>query len=153
MELHSRGFVDIVVAGGRGLLARRSFEPYLYMLPMADAVAGKLERWKKVYTSPLGNLLLLERRIVDDRLLLNCREGLVEVKLETEGEVVEQGVQPLDCGCAVVGRVAEGTFAVCKGEPVDWGYDQLSPATLVGVKDCSFEHLIKAIKKMSKSKN
>jgi len=148
--LHTSGYVDIVVAEGTGLLARRSFEPHLYLLDMEDAVAGRLDRWRKVYTSPLGNLLLLERRIVDSSLLLNCQDGLVEVKVEEAGEVTEQAVKPLQCGCAVVGRVAQGTFAVSRGEPVEWGYDNLSPATLVGARDCSFNHLVKAISKMGK---
>ncbi len=150
VPLHTSGFVDIVVAPDRGLLARRSFEPHLYYLPMADAVAGRLDRWEKIYSSPLGNLLLLERRMVDDRLLLNCRDGLVEVGWEAEGKVVEHGIKRAQCGCAVVGRVAEGTFAVSKGRPVDWGFDALSPATLVGVKECSFDRLTEALRKFSK---
>ncbi|MEM7282277.1 MAG: hypothetical protein AAF438_11685, partial [Pseudomonadota bacterium] len=62
--LHARGFVDAVVCNS-GLLARRIGEPKLYFLSWRDlAQTGALDRWEPVYTSPLGNLLLLERRLM-----------------------------------------------------------------------------------------
>jgi hypothetical protein len=100
-----------------------------------------VENWQRVYTSPLGNVLMLERRLLYDQLVLSCQEGLVEVDVYDLPSVSEAGRFSLSGGFAVVGRITGGAFAVARGQPMDWGFEGLSPATLVGSQGCSFMEL------------
>jgi len=138
--LHVLGFSEIVPTP-QGLLARRSMDPGLYLLP-SDAVAKKkLDRWQCIYTSPLGNVLMLERRMLYDQLVLSCQHGLVEVDLYDLPRVSECGRFTIEGGYAVVGRISGGAFAVTRGKPMEWGLDDLRPAILVGSSGCSFTEL------------
>jgi len=141
IALHERGFVEIVPAE-QGLLARRTMDNGLYFLQSELAVAGKVDTWEKVYESPLGNVLMLERRLLFDQIVLSCREGLVEVDVYDLPNVNESGRFSLQGGGhAVVGRISGGAFAVARGKPMDWGFEALGPATLVGSEGCSFMEL------------
>lgn len=147
-DLHGRGFVEIVSAE-QGLLARRTMDDGLYFLPKQQAVDGVLDAWQKIYTSPLGNVLMLERRLLFDQLVLSCQEGLVEVDVYDLPRVSESGRFSLAGGWAVVGRISGGAFAVTQGKPMDWGFEALRPATLVGSEGCSFmelRHLLQNLK-------
>jgi hypothetical protein len=138
--LHTRGFVEIVKAP-QGLLARRIMDSGLWFLPIEDALDGHLDTWQRIYESPLGNVLMLERRLLYDLLVLSCQEGLVEVDLYDLPRVSESGRFPVHGGYAVVGRITAGGFAVTQGAPMDFGFDELRPATLVGSEGCSFMEL------------
>jgi hypothetical protein len=138
--LHPRGFVEIVPAE-QGLLARRIMDDGLYFLPKEAVVTGGVEQWRRVYTSPLGNVLMLERRLLYDQLVLSCQGGLVEVDVYDLPSVNETGRFSLQGGYAVVGRITAGAFAVARGKPMDWGFEGLTPATLVGSEGCSFMEL------------
>ncbi len=146
--LHPRGFVDIVVHPA-GLLARRIMDPGLYFLANEDVCLGGLSNWRRLYESTLGNVLMLERRIVDQRLVLNCQEGLVEVDLSSLGQVQESGRLVIRSGHGVVGRISQDAFAVTRGKPMDWGYDELQPATLVGSKGWTFPRLCSVLQQMA----
>jgi len=145
---HTRGFVDIV-ATAPGLLARRIMDPGLYFLPAVSAVRGEMEHWKKIYTSPLGNLLMLERRMLYDQLVLSCQGGLVELDLYDLPRASETGRFTIEGGWAVVGRISGGAFAVTRGEAKDWGLDHIMPAMLVGSDGCSFMELRKLMQELS----
>ena len=139
-SLHARGFVEIVPAA-QGLLARRTMDDGLYFLPNEALIRGAVEKWRRVYSSPLGNVLMLERRLLYDQLVLSCQEGLVEVDVYDLPSVIETGRFSLRGGYAVVGRITAGAFAVARGKPLDWGFEALTPATLVGSEGCSFMEL------------
>jgi hypothetical protein len=140
IALHTKGFVEIVVAE-QGLLARRIMDDGLFFLPKEAAVQGGVEQWQRVYTSPLGNVLMLERRLLYDQLVLSCQGGLVEVDLYDLPKISEAGRFTLPGGFAVVGRITNGAFAVARGTPMDWGFEDLEPAQLVGSVGCSFMEL------------
>ena len=148
VALHSRGFVEIVPAE-QGLLARRTMDPHLYFLPAEAAVTGGVEQWQPIYASPLGNILMLERRLLFDQLVLSCQEGLVEVDLYDLPRASESGRFSLRGGFAVVGRISAGAFAVSQGRPMDWGFDELKPAVLVGSEGCTFMELRKLLPAIS----
>ncbi len=144
--LHSSGFVDIVMSKGLGLLARRSMDHRLYFLHWKDIVTGALDRWSPIFSSDLGNILMLERRLANPRLVLSCQRGLVEVHLLDPPDVVEETNRLETSGnLAVVGRIKDGAFAVTSGVPMEWGYDNLKPAKLVGSRGCSFRQLRKQL--------
>lgn len=145
VALHESGFVEVVPVA-RGLLARRIMDARLWMLPWARVVeTGRVDLWDPVYESPHGNLLMLERRIIADRLVLTCERGLVEVDLSWLPEVAERERVALSSGCGVVGRVAGAAFAVTQGRVQPWGLDELRPATLVGAAECSLHELASAL--------
>ncbi|MCA9667875.1 MAG: hypothetical protein KC503_19890 [Myxococcales bacterium] len=152
IALHERGMVGIVRAAGLGLIARRTVDDGLYFLPLDDALACKVDHWTRVFTSPLGNILLLERRLCGKRLMLSCQRGLVEVALDDLPRVHEVGRIDSVAGHAVVGRVsADGAYAVARGVPTDWGLDELTPATLVRPRGESLEELARALREMEAS--
>jgi hypothetical protein len=151
--LHTRGYVDLVPLGDRGLVARRSMDPCLFFLPAEAAAQGDSSPWQRIYTSPVGNLLMLERRLVKDRLVLSCQHGLAELDLSQLPRVRETGLCPLEQGFAVVGRISDGAFAVTRGNPLDWGYDRLQPATLMGSRGCSFIKLRRLLDRLAESSN
>ena len=146
IPMHNSGFVDIVMSTGVGLLARRSMDHQLYFLSQEAAYRGELDQWMPIYASPLGNVLMLERRLTSPRLVLSCERGLVEVHLTDPPHVVEESNR-LEIGgdLAVVGRIKDGAFAVTSGAPMEWGYDNLKPAKLVGSRGCSFRQLRKLL--------
>ncbi len=147
LALHDRGFVEIVPTQ-QGLLARRTMDNGLYFLPAEEAVTGGIEKWQCIYRSPLGNVLMLERRLLFDQLVLSCQDGLVEVDVYDLPKVSEAGRFSIKGGFAVVGRISGGAFAVTQGRPMDWGFDELRPATLVGSDGCSFMELRQLLKEL-----
>jgi hypothetical protein len=136
VALHELGFVEVVPVP-QGLIARRQIDSRLYFLPALQLVAGgrlgaAAEDWTPVFTSPLGNVLLLERRVLADRLVLSCEQGLVEVDVSTVPEVKETLRVATNGTMAVVGRVDGGAFAVTSGQKEEWGLAELRPALLIG---------------------
>jgi hypothetical protein len=134
VDLHARGLVDCVVTTS-GILARRIDEPSLYHIDFATLVAndGPRAGWQEVFRSPLGNILLIERRILNYRLVLTCEGGLVEVDVSHLPDMaIETTRLPMATGFGVVGRVDGGAFAVTAGRVEPWGLADISPAMLVG---------------------
>ena len=147
IELHAMGLVDAVVSGA-GLLARKINEPGLWHLDFADLArnGGPLGDWREVYRSSLGNVLLLERRILGYRLVATCERGLIELDTSHLPEtVVESNRVPLESGFGVVGRVDGQGFAVTSGKVQPWGLVDLSPALLVGSPNESIMDLPRAL--------
>lgn len=132
-ELHQRGIVDCVVTAA-GILARRIDEPTLYHLTFAQLrTHGPGDGWKPVFRSPLGNVLLIERRVINYHLVLTCERGLIEIDISGLPErVLATAHLDTEAGLGVVGRIDGGPFAVTRGTPQPWGLDDVSPATLIG---------------------
>ncbi len=141
------GFVEVVPIRD-GLLARRVMDHRLWLRP--EVAANRLSDWQPVYESPLGNVLMLERRIIHDRLVLSCQRGLVEVDLSALPTVTELGRVDLTTGFAVVGRVENTAFAVTQGKPEEWGLDELRPAVLIGAEGGSLAALGDALRAAKK---
>jgi hypothetical protein len=132
VALHEQGYVEVVPVP-QGLFARRVMDHQLFFHPFAQlAATGRLNNWGPVFASPLGNILLVERRVMNDRLVLSCERGLVEVDVSTVPLVTETARATTNGSMAVVGRVDGGAFAVTSGTPQPWGLDGLRPALLVG---------------------
>lgn len=132
VPLHEQGYVEVVPVPS-GLFARRVMDHRLFYLPFALlAATGRLDGWGPVFESPVGNILLLERRVMNDRLVLSCERGLVEVDVTQVPRVIERSRASTNGEIAVVGRIDGGAFAVTSGRPQPWGLDELRPATLVG---------------------
>ncbi len=131
--LHASGLVDTVFTMS-GMLARKIGEPTLYHLGFADlARNGPGGKWTPVFTSPLGNILLIERRVLNYRLVLSCERGLIEIDVSgLPDEVVASANVQMAPGFGVVGRIDGGAFAVTNGTVEPWGLADVSPATLVG---------------------
>ena len=140
--LHDYGYVE-AVSSAHGLLARRIVDAGLYFIPYARL--DDLGAWTRVYTSPLGNVVMLERRIVGSRLALSCERGLIEIDVEALPAVRETVRAPLAGGFAVVGRVDGGAFAVTTGKPQPWGLDGIVPARLIGAKGSTLIDLAQSI--------
>lgn len=150
VSLHDYGFVEVVPVP-IGLLARRLHDHRLYLMTFADiARTGHLESWLPVYASPLGNILLVERRVVQDRLVLSCERGLIEVELrdlpriheraqlplapakstdddDLDGEDTSEAISP-----AVLGRLGKEAFVLTRGRAQPWGLLDIAPAELFG---------------------
>lgn len=133
VDLHARGLCDTVVTAS-GLLARRIGEPHLYHLGFAElAHSGAGTGWTRVFSSVLGNVLLIERRVINYRLVLTCERGLVEIDVSAlPDRVVETAHVASPPGLGVVGRIDGGAFAVTRGTPQPWGIDNVGPAILIG---------------------
>ena len=149
VALHDFGFVEVVPVP-TGLLARRLHDHRLYLLTFADiARTGHLEGWLPIYAAPFGNILLVERRVVNDRLVLSCERGLVELALGELPHVQERARLPLwippptesDFGedespeivCpAVLGRMEREAFVLTHGYAQPWGLRDLAPAEVWG---------------------
>jgi hypothetical protein len=133
-ELHALGFLDCVVTGS-GILARKIDDARLYHLDF-QALARRgapTGGWTCVFQSEMGNVLLLERRVLQQRLVLTCEDGLVEIDLTYLPErAIETARVPLRSGFGVVGRIDGGAFAVTAGTIEPWGLTNMMPATLVG---------------------
>ncbi len=145
VPLHEQGYVEVVPVAS-GLIARRTMDHRLYYLSFAElASTGRLDSWGPVFESPLGNILLIERRVMHDRLVLSCAEGLVEVDLADVPDVSEQARATTNGSMAVVGRIDGGAFAVTSGTPQPWGFDDLRPALLIGGEGATLADLGRAL--------
>lgn len=133
IDLHPAGYVDCVVTTS-GILARRIDEPKLYHVEFAQIAANGLrDRWHEVFRSEMGNILLLERRVLGYRLVLTCERGLIEIDVSHLPDlVIETARVPMASGFGVVGRIDGGAFAVTAGRVEPWGLSDVSPAMLVG---------------------
>jgi hypothetical protein len=132
VALHEQGVCEVVPVA-QGLFARRVMDSHLFYLPFSQlASTGRVDGWSPVFESPLGNILLLERRMLADRLVLSCERGLVEVDVSAVPQVTERARATTNGSMAVVGRIDGGAFAVTSGKPQPWGLDGMRPALLVG---------------------
>lgn len=126
VPLHEAGFVEALPIH-ESVAARRVLDRRLWQIRTVPRL-----RMEPVFESPLGNLLLLERRVVSDRLFLTCEDGLVDVDVSLFPWVMERARATIvDPGFAVVGRSEDGSFAVTWGEPRPWGIDEIGPVELV----------------------
>jgi len=150
VELHALGFLDCVVTT-TGILARKIDEPRLFHLEFqALAQNGSpTEGWQEVFTSEIGNILLVERRVLQYRLVLTCERGLIEVDVSHLPDlVIETARVPMRSGFGVVGRIDGGAFAVTAGTIEPWGLTNMSPAMLVGSPTESLLDLPKTLRAM-----
>lgn len=150
VPLHELGFVEVVPVA-QGLIARRQVDAQLYFLPAHKLVAGgrlggSAEDWQPVYTSSLGNVLLMERRVMGDRIVLSCEEGMVEVNVAEIPNVFETLAVRTNGTMAVVGRIDGGAFAVTSGTKQEWGLSDLRPALLIGGEGDNLIDLGRALK-------
>jgi hypothetical protein len=133
-ELHAMGFLDCVVTTS-GILARKIDDARLYHVDF-QALArhgAPSSGWVEVFKSELGNVVLLERRVLQRRLVLTCEQGLLEIDVSHLPDlVIETARVPLRSGFGVVGRIGGGAFAVTAGTIEPWGLTNMSPAMLVG---------------------
>jgi hypothetical protein len=133
-ELHALGFLDCVIAS-QGILARKIDDPRLFLLGFtALAQQGHPgAAWVEVFTSELGNILLVERRVLHYRIVLTCERGLIEIDISHLPDlVIETARVPMRSGFGVVGRIDNGAFAVTMGTIESWGLTNMNPAILVG---------------------
>jgi hypothetical protein len=142
--LHQHGYVEVVPVP-QGLIARRILDEHLFYLANPDPRFEFLDAWLEVYASTLGNIVMLERRMLQNRLVLTCEHGLVEVDLSRLPKVSEQSRVALESGFGIVGRVDGGAFAVTSGEPQPWGLDNMKPALLVGARGGTLQELGSAL--------
>ncbi len=148
VALHEQGVCEVVPVA-QGLFARRVMESRLFYLPFSLlASTGRVDGWSPVFESPLGNILLLERRILGDRLVLSCERGLVEVDVSQVPNVVESARATTNGSMAVVGRIDGGAFAVTSGKPQPWGLDEMRPALLVGSPGATLVDLGRALQQL-----
>lgn len=149
VPLHELGFVEVVPVP-QGLLARRQVDAHLYFLPAHKLVAGgrlgaSADDWEPVFESPFGNVLLLERRVLSDRLVMSCERGLVEVDVSQVPKVKGTLRVSTNGTMAVVGRIDGGAFAVTSGHKEEWGLAELRPALLIGGAGDTLVELGKAL--------
>ena len=133
-DLHAMGFLDCVVTAS-GILARKIDSPTLYHLEFQALAQHRspTDGWQEVFGSDLGNILLVERRVLQYRLVITCERGLVEIDVSHLPElVIETARVPMKSGFGVVGRIDGGAFAVTSGTVEPWGLTNMSPAMLVG---------------------
>ncbi|HEY5950641.1 MAG TPA: hypothetical protein VIV40_34350 [Kofleriaceae bacterium] len=150
VELHALGFLDCVVTSN-GVLARKIDDTRLFHLEFqALAQHGSpTEGWQEVFKSEMGNILLIERRVLQYRLVLTCERGLVEIDVSHLPElVIETARVPMRSGFGVVGRIDGGAFAVTAGTIEPWGLTNMSPAMLVGSPTESLLDLPKTLRAM-----
>jgi hypothetical protein len=149
--LHNLGLLDCVVTT-TGILARKIDDHSLYHLDWASlSEAGEPTKdWLPVFASELGNILLVERRVLGCRLVLTCERGLVEVDVShLPDRCVETERVPMTSGFGVVGRIDGGAFAVTAGTVEPWGLTNMSPAMLVGSPTESLASLPKTLRAMT----
>ena len=133
-DLHTMGYVDCVVTAS-GVLARKIDSACLYHLEFQQLAThgSPTEGWTEVFKSEMGNVLLVERRVLQYRLVLTCERGLVEIDVSHLPDlVIETARVPMRSGFGVVGRIDGGAFAVTVGTIEPWGLTNMSPAMLVG---------------------
>ena len=76
----------------------------------------------------MGNILLVERRVLQYRLVLTCERGLVEIDVSHLPDlVIETARVPMRSGFGVVGRIDGGAFAVTAGHDRAVGPDEHEP--------------------------
>src|SRR5262245_46338092 len=117
IDLHALGFLDCVVAS-TGILARKIDDARLFHLDFQTLaqIGSPTEGWQDVFTSEIGNVLLVERRVLQYRLVLTCERGLIEIDVSGLPDlVVETARVPMRSGFRVVGRIDGGPFAVPAG--------------------------------------
>lgn len=149
-ELHGLGYLDCVVTAG-GILARKIDSPRLYYLDFAQLaqLGSPSDGWQEVFASTMGNILLVERRVLQYRLVLTCEQGLTEIDLSHLPElVIETARVPIRSGFGVVGRIDGGAFAVTAGTIEPWGLTNMSPAMLVGSPTETLLDLPKTLREM-----
>lgn len=146
-DLHAAGLVDTVVTH-TGLLARRIGEPGLFHLDFATLRSnGVRGQWSQVYRSGLGNILMIERRVINYSLVLTCENGLVEIDISGLPEQITETQRATTdvSGLGVVGRIDGGSYAVCRGTVEPWGLANVTPAELVGSSTQVLSDLPRAI--------
>ena len=149
-DLHSLGYLDCVVTT-TGVLARKIDDGRLFHLAFSElrAHGTPTQGWQEVFRSDLGNILLVERRVLQYRLVLTCEKGLVEIDVSHLPDVViETARVPMQSGFGVVGRIDGGAFAVTAGTIEPWGLTNMSPAMLVGSPTESLLDLPKTLRAM-----
>jgi hypothetical protein len=150
VQLHELGFLDCVVTTS-GILARKIDDSRLFHLEWQALRehASPTEGWTEVFSTQLGNVLLVERRVLHYRLVLTCERGLVEIDVSHLPDlVIETARVPMRSGFGVVGRIDGGAFAVTSGTIEPWGLTNMSPAMLVGSPTESLLDLPKALRAM-----
>jgi hypothetical protein len=150
VDLHSMGFLDCVVTAN-GILARKIDDARLFHLEFQTlhAHGSPTEGWAEVFKSEMGNILLVERRVLQYRLVLTCERGLVEIDVSHLPDlVIETARVPMRSGFGVVGRIDGGAFAVTAGTIEPWGLTNMSPAMLVGSPTESLLDLPKTLRAM-----
>lgn len=133
-QLHTLGFVDCVVTT-TGILARKVDDTRLFHLDFQSLSqhGSPTAPWTEVFHSEMGNILLVERRVLQYRLVLTCERGLVEIDVSHLPDlVIETARVPMRSGIGVVGRIDGGAFAITLGDIEPWGLTNMRPATLVG---------------------
>lgn len=143
LAVHDAGFCEVVVVGD-ALLARRMMDHRLWEITIRD---GHVEG-EALFDSPLGEVLMLERRAREGRLVLSCADGLVEVDVSHLPRVVEHDRARVPSGVAVVGRIGSGVFAVTRGQRRAWGLDEITPAVLMGADGGSLSSLGEALSRI-----
>jgi hypothetical protein len=149
-ELHSLGFLDCVVTTN-GLLARKIDSTSLFHLDFQTMAqhGSPSEGWQEVFNSEMGNILLVERRVLQYRLVITCERGLIEIDVSHLPDlVIETARVPMRSGFGVVGRIDNGAFAVTAGTIEPWGLTNMSPAMLVGSPTESLLDLPKTLRAM-----
>jgi hypothetical protein len=149
-ELHAMGFLDCVITN-TGVLARKIDDRRLYHLDYQTLAehGTPTEGWQDVFASEMGNVLLVERRVLQYRLVLTCERGLVEIDVSHLPDlVIETARVPMRSGFGVVGRIDRGAFAVTVGTIEPWGLTNMSPAMLVGSPTESLLDLPKTLRAM-----
>jgi hypothetical protein len=149
-ELHSLGFLDCVVTT-TGIIARKIDDARLFHLEFSALaqLGSPVDGWEEVFKSEMGNILLVERRVLQYRLVLTCERGLVEIDVSHLPElVIETARVPMRSGFGVVGRIDGGAFAVTAGTIEPWGLTNMSPAMLVGSPTESLLDLPKTLRAM-----
>jgi len=149
-ELHALGFLDCVVTSS-GIIARKIDSTRLFHLEFSALaqLGSPIDGWEEVFSSEMGNILLLERRVLQSRLVLTCERGLVEIDVSHLPElVIETARVPMRSGFGVVGRIDGGAFAVTAGTVEPWGLTNMSPAMLVGSPTESLLELPKTLRAM-----
>ena len=134
IELHAMGFLDCVITS-TGILARKIDDTRLFHLDFQSLAQQDtpVEGWTEVFKSEMGNVLLIERRVLQYRLVITCERGLVEIDVSHLPDlVIETARVPMRSGFGVVGRIDGGAFAVTAGTIEPWGLTNMSPAMLVG---------------------
>ena len=149
-ELHSLGFLDCVVTT-TGIIARKIDDKRLFHLEFSalSQLGSPVDGWEEVFASEMGNILLVERRVLQYRLVITCERGLVEIDVSHLPElVIETARVPMRSGFGVVGRIDGGAFAVTSGTVEPWGLTNMSPAMLVGSPTESLLELPRTLRAM-----
>lgn len=150
IDLHALGFLDCTICT-TGILARKIDDTRLFHLEWKTLrQEGTLAAgWQEVFKSEMGNIILVERRVLHYRLVLTCEQGLVEIDVSHLPDlVIETARVPMQSGFGVVGRIDGGAFAVTAGTVEPWGLTNMSPAMLVGSPTDSLLELPKTLRAM-----